>query len=186
MTIRIAFYIWPGPEANGKRCHTIEQHISRFADGVVIAPDRSGSLRLTVTVLREAAHRARTRETSHLAFITETTLTNEADLQRLTEACRSHPAALILGRRQTISRTGWLQRWVERSLPRFWLKIQTGRHLEDPESPLRVYPLAVIDHLRLFQGGKALDTELLVKSAWAEVPFHEVRLEADRETPSSL
>lgn len=135
--------------------------------------------RLTIATLREAAHRARTREASHLAIFPARALPSEADLQCLAEACQTHPEALILGRRQAAAQAGWLQRWTEGSLARFWLKIQTGWHLEDPASPLRIYPLALIDHLRLFQGGEALATEILVKSAWADVPLSEVRLAAD-------
>lgn len=181
-TIRIAFFIWPGPEKNGKPFRAATQQISRVADGVLIAAGNHTAERLTVSVLREAAHRARTHEASHLAIVTAASLSSEMNLKRLVDACRSHPTAIVMGCRQAAGRIGWIARWTERSLPRFWLKIQTGRHLEDPASPLRIYPLAVIDHLRLFQGGKALDTELLIKSAWADVPFHEMALEVGPET----
>ena len=182
ITIRIAFFIWPGPEKNGTPFNAAARQTSRAANGVLIAVGRHAADRLTVSILREAAHRAQTRGASHLAIITAASLSSEVNLQRLVDACRSHPAALVMGCRQAASRIGWRERWVERSLPRFWLKIQTGRHLEDPASPLRIYPLAVIDHLRLFQGGKALATELLIKSAWAGVPFHEVALETNPAT----
>jgi uncharacterized protein (DUF2062 family) len=52
-------------------------------------------------------------------------------------------------------------------------------------SPIRIYPLAVIDHLRLYQSGKALGTEILVKSAWADVPFQEITLDADQTAARS-
>ena len=181
-TIRIAFFIWPGPEKNGTHFNAAARQASRAADGVLIAVGRQAADRLTVSILREAAHRAQTHGASHLAIITAASLFSEVNLQRLVDACRSHPTALVMGCRQAAGRNGWRERWAERSLPRFWLKIQTGRHLEDPASPLRVYPLAVIDHLRLFQGGRALATELLIKSAWAGVPFHEVALETHPAT----
>jgi len=181
MTIRIAFFMYPGPEENGGLDDALGRYVSPSSERVLIPAGRQTPSRLTVDTLREAAHRAHTREASHLAFITDATLSNEGDLQHLTEACRSHPASLIIGRRQAVERAAWPARWTQRRLPRFWLKIQTGRHLEDPASPIRIYPLALIEHLRLYQSGTALDTEILVKSAWADVPFHETATAAAPE-----
>jgi len=68
--------------------------------------------------------------------------------------------------------------------------MQTGRHLRDPLCALRIYPLAVIENLRLYQRGTMLGAEILVKSAWAGVPFHEVAVDTDMAVhhgePSSL
>jgi len=179
MTIRIAFFIYPGPVVCGELGDTAGPHMTPSSERVLIAAGRQTPVRLTVDTLREAAHRAHTRQASHLACITDATLSSEADLQRLTGACRSHPASLIIGCRPADERTGRLARRTQWWLPRFWLKIQTGRHLEDPASPVRIYPLALIEHLRLFQSGKALNTEILIKSAWADVPFYETAITAD-------
>jgi uncharacterized protein (DUF2062 family) len=179
ITIRIAFLIRPGKGKNRQLSEAAAQQIARSAKGVWVAVGNHAAGRLTVSALRAAVHEARTHAASHLAVITAASLFNETDLQRLAETCRSHPAALIIGRRPADGRTGYAARGAAWSPPRFWLKIQTGRHLHDPVSPLRIYPLALLDHLHLYQSGKALDTEMLIKSAWAGVPFREVALEAD-------
>ena len=179
MTIRIALSIIPDPEAGGEFPGPGDAAPLPSSDWVMIAADDPAPGRLTVSALREAAHRARNRAASHMAIFPARALPSGADLRRMAEACRSHPGAVILGRRQAAAQPGWPQPWIEKSPARFWLKIQTGCHLDDPTSPLRIYPLALIDHLRLFQGGRALETEILVKSAWADVPLREVRLETD-------
>jgi uncharacterized protein (DUF2062 family) len=170
MHTRIAIVIPSGPG---------EKHVPGATEWVLLAADAPAARILKVSALREAVHRARTHEASHLAVVQGRLLAEGSDLQRLAEACRSRPEAVIIGRRQVPTETGWSSGWSERMLPRFWLKIQTGRHLEDPASPMRIYPLAALDHLRLYQGGRALDTEILVKSAWADIPFQEVAVDTD-------
>ena len=105
-------------------------------------------------------------------------------IQKLVTACQAHPEALIIGHRTPILGTGRHRRWLGEKIPRFWLKIQTGRHLTDPLCGLRIYPLAVIENLRLYQRGTTLNTEILVKSAWADVPFQEVPVDTDIPVPS--
>jgi hypothetical protein len=99
------------------------------------------------------------------------------DIQKMVAACQAHPDALVIGWRPPALLTGWHRRWIGRRWPRFWLKMQTGRHLRDPLCALRIYPLAVIENLRLYQRGAMLGAEILVKSAWAGVPFHEVAVD---------
>jgi len=140
--------------------------------------------RLLGSHLRAAAHRARAHAATHLMVIRHWASSVMPDIQNLVTTCQAHPEALIIGRRPTVSRTGIWPRWAEQTSPRFWLKLQTGRHLDDPLCALRIYPLAIIENLRLYQRGTALNTEILVKSAWADVPFQEVAIDTDRSVPT--
>jgi len=140
--------------------------------------------RLLGTHLRAAAHRARAHAATHLIVMRHRPSTLMPGIQELFTACQAHPEALIIGRRTTILGTGRHRRWFGEKIPRFWLKIQTGRHLTDPLCSLRIYPLAVIENLRLYQRGTTLNTEILVKSAWADVPFQEVPVDTDIPVPS--
>ena len=129
-----------------------------------------------------AAREARAQGATHLAILPDRSASPPENLHKLAAACRANPEAVIVGRRPSDAAAGSARRWIERVWPRFWLKMQTGRHLEDPASPVRVYPLGLVEHLRLHQGGQALDNEILVKSAWADVALEEVPL--DEETPA--
>ena len=176
MTIRIAFAILPDPETTGASGNLQTMEIPLPADWIVLAADGLVPGRLTIAVLREVCQQARTQQASHMAIFPVGALPGRTDRQRLDAVCRSHPAALIIGSRSVPSQT--VKPRSGRALARFWLKVQTGRHMEDPASPVRIYPLVLVDHLRLYQSGRALHTEMLIKAAWAGVPFQEVALDA--------
>lgn len=139
--------------------------------------------KLLGTHLRTAAHRARAHAATHLIVMRHRSSAIMPDIQKLVTACQAHPDALIIGQRPPILAAGWHRRWFGEKIPRFWLKIQTGRHLTDPLCSLRIYPLTVIENLRLYQRESTLNTEILVKSAWADVPFQEVPVDTDIPVP---
>ena len=146
--------------------------------------------RLLGTHLRTAATRARALEATHLMVLRHWPSAIMPDIHKMAAVCQAHPDALVIGYRPPAWQTGFRRRWTGRRLPRFWLKMQTGRHLHDPLCALRVYPLAIIENLRLYQRGAILGAEILVKSAWADVPFNEVGVDTDLSVhhgePSSL
>lgn len=139
--------------------------------------------RLLGTHLRAAAHRARAHAATHLIVMRHGASPTMPDIRKLVTACQAHPEALIIGQRPPMPGVGQHRGWRGEKIPRFWFKMQTGRHLTDPLCALRIYPLAVIENLRLYQQGSTLNTELLVKSAWADVPFQEVTLAAHLSVP---
>ncbi len=201
MTTRIAIVVLPGP---GRAMPTIVKTslppTCIIVEGInppAATPTKGDAStapavpgRLLGTHLRTAATRARALEATHLMVLRQWPPTIMPDIQKMVAACQAHPDALVIGWRPPALRTGWRRRWIGRRWPRFWLKMQTGRHLRDPLCALRIYPLAVIENLRLYQRGAMLGAEILVKSAWADVPFHEVAVDTDLSVhhgePSSL
>jgi len=201
MTTRIAIVLLPGP---GSATPTIVKaglppncFIVEGLNPPAATPTKAGSLaspavpgRLFGTHLRTAATRARALEATHLMVLRQWPPAIMPDILKMAAACQAHPEALVIGHRPAALQTGLHRRWIGRRLPRFWLKMQTGRHLRDPLCALRVYPLAVIENLRLYQRGPVLGGEILVKCAWADVPFHEVGVDTDLSVhhgePSSL
>jgi len=141
------------------------------------------TVRLLGTHLRAAAHRARAHAATHLIVMHYGASPTMSDIRKLVTACQAHPEALIIGQRPPLPGVGQHRGWRGEKIPRFWFKMQTGRHLSDPLCALRLYPLAVIENLRLYQQGTTLNTEILVKSAWADVPFQEVVLATDLSVP---
>jgi uncharacterized protein (DUF2062 family) len=201
MTTRIAIVVLPGP---GRAMPTIVKTslppTCIIVEGInppAATPTKGDAStapavpgRLLGTHLRNAATRARALEATHLMVLRQWPPTILPDIQKMVAACQAHPDALVIGWRPPALVTGWRRRWIGRRWPRFWLKMQTGRHLRDPLCALRLYPLAVIENLRLYQRGSMLGAEILVKSAWAGVPFHEVAVDTAMAVhhgePSSL
>lgn len=179
MHIRIATLLLSGPDTAAVPSGPSGSDPALPADCVLLHHGGRPIIRLSGPRLIAAAKRARDCGATHLTILPGWKPSLESDLEKLVGACRAHPQALIVGRRPPVTAARCRRAWVERVWPRFWLKMQTGRHLDDPQSPLRVYPLAVIEHLGLYQRGGCLDTEILVKAAWADMAFREVAV-ADR------
>jgi uncharacterized protein (DUF2062 family) len=132
------------------------------------------------TALQEATVIARRAGATHIAWITLDRAPALEAVEQLLAAVKRHPDSILIGS-QTADTAGAKtvpgasQRWA-----RFWLRVQTGRRLRAPLSGLRVYPLAVLDHIRRHQTGTAVHTEIMVKALWAEVPLVEVEIDAPR------
>ena len=86
--------------------------------------------------------------------------------------CR--PEAIIVGKRNFQGlNVPWITRFG-RHFSNFWLRVQTGQLIGDSQSGFRVYPLKVLELLKLRKSGFAFEVEVLVKAAWAGVELREV------------
>ena len=52
----------------------------------------------------------------------------------------------------------------------FWFKFETGIKLQDTQSGFRLYPLRVIKNMKFFTTKFEFEIEVIVKSAWRDVP----------------
>lgn len=52
----------------------------------------------------------------------------------------------------------------------FWFKFETGIKLQDTQSGFRLYPLRVIKDMKFFTTKFEFEIEVIVKSAWSDVP----------------
>ena len=184
MPIRIAIAVTNGPEPTGVSASEKNEYaVSLPGDCVMMKESQTPAGRRTAAHLLETVRRARAMKATHLMLLDRWEPSIKPDIYRLIRACRTHPTALIIGRRPSDSQTGFRRRWPGRRIPRFWLKMQTGRHLSDPLCPLRIVPLTILENLKFHQGGATLGLEILVKSAWADIPFQEVALATDSPIP---
>lgn len=90
------------------------------------------------------------------------------------EAARSHPQALVLGRRSgqatgmpQANRIGW-----HMSALGIWL--ETGVRVADSQCGLRVYPLSMLDAVRCQAGRFGFEAEVITRAVWAGLPLVEV------------
>jgi glycosyltransferase involved in cell wall biosynthesis len=97
-----------------------------------------------------------------------------ADYRQFIPLASRYSEAIIVGKRNFgginvpgITRFG-------RHFSNFWLRVQTGQSIGDSQSGFRVYPLKVLERLKLREPGFAFEVEVLVKAAWAGVELREV------------
>ncbi len=140
---------------------------------------------LPVTVLRHetnrgkgaailtAAREARRLGMTHIATIDADGQHDPADLSGLLAVIEETPLAVVVGKRDfdTANVPGGSR--FGRGFSNFWLRLQTGKSLGDTQSGFRIYPLRVLEGLRLGEVHYSFEVEVLVKAAWAGVPLRE-------------
>ncbi|MHB8069945.1 MAG: DUF2062 domain-containing protein [Desulfobaccales bacterium] len=102
-----------------------------------------------------------------------------ADLPKFLEEMKSHPDALIIGRRNL---TGGGKRFKSRLLrahSNFWVWVLTQQWVGDSQCGFRAYPLASTLELFLRKQKYDFEIEVLVKGLWSGIPVQEVAIDVD-------
>ena len=143
---------------------------------------------LGVPVLREATNKGKgaaimiaAREAArmgmtHLVTIDADGQHDPADIHQLFEVLREEPFAIVVGKRDFNTSNVPGSSRFGRKFSNFWLRLQTGRSLEDTQSGFRAYPLAVLEGLKLKETRYSFEIEVLVKAAWAGVPLRDAEI----------
>ena len=121
-----------------------------------------------------AAKASRRLGTTHIVTMDADGQHDPADYRKFVPMAIRCPEAIIVGKRNLRAiNVPWITRFG-RHFSNFWLRIQTGQSIGDSQSGFRVYPLKVLEHLKLRETGFAFEVEVLVKAAWAGVELREV------------
>jgi len=130
-----------------------------------------------------AAKASRRLGTTHIVTMDADGQHDPADYRQFVSLASCCPEAIIVGKRNfrginvpAITRFG-------RHFSNFWLRVQTGQSIGDSQSGFRVYPLNVLERLKLRQPGFAFEVEVLVKAAWAGVELREVDISVHYPPP---
>lgn len=91
---------------------------------------------------------------------------NLCDARRLADFARLFPADLIIGDRQIDRHPVPANSRRGRDISRFWLWLQTGEDIPDPQCGLRIYPLPPTAHTRCVAKRFDFETEILARLAW--------------------
>ena len=140
---------------------------------VVSHPENLGKGSAILTGAREALKRGMT----HIVTIDADGQHDPFDFKRFIPVLMEDPHAIIVGRRnfQNFKRANIPGSAVfGRSFSNFWLRVQTGQTLGDTQSGFRIYPLFVIERLKLRERRYSFEIEILVKAAWAGIRLREV------------
>lgn len=121
-----------------------------------------------------AAEASRCLGMTHIVTIDADGQHNPVDFRKFVPLAIEYPNAVIVGKRnfQAIKVPGLTR--FGRHFSNFWLRIQTGQSIGDSQSGFRVYPLKVLERLKLQETRFAFEVEVLVKAAWAGVVLREV------------
>jgi len=119
------------------------------------------------------AREARRLGMTHIATIDADGQHNPEDLRRFFPLVRRSPDAIIVGRREFENANVPRANRFGRGFSNFWLRLQTGRRLGDAQSGFRVYPVWILERLKLYEKRYTFEIEVLVKAAWAGVELLE-------------
>jgi len=120
-----------------------------------------------------AAREARRLGMTHIATIDADGQHNPEDFRRFLPLIEKYPDAIIVGKRDFGHADVPRANRFGRGFSNFWLRLQTGRDLGDAQSGFRVYPLWVLENLKLYEKRYTFEIEVLVKAAWAGVELIE-------------
>ena len=99
------------------------------------------------------------------------------DIEKFVPLMRADEPAIIIGSRDFTTANVPASSRFGRSFANFWLKVETGRTVDDCQSGFRAYPVAYLNRLR-FKGSRYdFEAEVLARAAWAglalkTVPVH--------------
>lgn len=119
------------------------------------------------------AREARRLGMTHIATIDADGQHNPKDFRRFLPLIQKSPNAIIVGKRDFEHADVPRANRFGRGFSNFWLRLQTGKALGDAQSGFRVYPLSVLENLKLYEKRYTFEIEVLVKAAWAGVELLE-------------
>jgi len=93
------------------------------------------------------------------------------DIETLVCVAEKHPDALIVGERKFNNPNMPQSSRFANNFSNFWFMVQTGRKLPDTQTGFRMYPLQKIGKIRLFTNRYEAELEILVRSAWLNIPI---------------
>ncbi len=118
---------------------------------------------------REAARMGMT----HLVTIDADGQHDPADMQQIFKILKEEPCSIVVGKRDFDTSNVPGSSRFGRKFSNFWLRLQTGRSLQDTQSGFRAYPVAVLEGLKLKETRYSFEIEVLVKAAWAGVSLRD-------------
>lgn len=133
-----------------------------------------GSNRGKGAAILTAAKACRQLGMTHIATIDADGQHDPVEIRSFIPKVHSEPFSVIVGKRNLKTRDVPGLTKFGRHFSNFWFRLQTGQALGDTQSGFRVYPLVVLENLRLREKRFAFEVEILVKAAWAGVKLQEV------------
>ena len=129
-----------------------------------------------------AAKASRRLGATHIVTMDADGQHDPADFRHFIPMATRCSEAIVVGKRNFERNVPGITRFGRR-FSNFWLRIQTGQSIGDSQSGFRVYPLKVLERLKLRESGFAFEVEVLVKAAWAGVELRQVDISVHYPPP---
>jgi len=124
--------------------------------------------------VKTGADEARRLGATHIITIDADGQHDPGDLHKFFAAIKDKPLAVHVGCRNFETENVPRASRFGRSFSNFWLRVQTGRKLQDTQSGFRAYPVAIFEHLKFTEVRYSFEVEVLVRSAWAGLDLCDV------------
>jgi glycosyltransferase involved in cell wall biosynthesis len=130
-----------------------------------------------------ASHYVEEQGGSHLITIDADGQHYPEDINRFLPLLREDEPAVIIGSRDFNTENVPGSSRFGRSFANFWLRVETGQHVDDCQSGLRAYPVSYLNRLT-FKGSRYdFEAEVLAKAAWAGLKLRTVPIQVKYPKP---
>jgi uncharacterized protein (DUF2062 family) len=124
--------------------------------------------------LKACFARAHQQKKTHVVTLDSSGRLGDDSLRILCGTARKNPRALVIGvRRREKKFPARLFIYFRRYAANIWIRLFTGISLQDTRSSMRVYPLKLVQNLRLRSSFNDIDQEIILKAAWNYFPLRE-------------
>lgn len=93
------------------------------------------------------------------------------EIALLVEKSNENPSAIVIGSRNLQAENMPGKNTFANKFSNFWFKVETGLKMDDTQSGFRLYPLHEIANRKYFTHHYDFELEVLVRSAWREIPI---------------
>lgn len=112
---------------------------------------------------------------NHIVTIDADAQHDPREIPLFISAAKAHPQALILGVRKFDNTVPFGSRFG-RKFGNFWVRVQTGKKVQDIQSGYRCYPVAMLNVLTVWSKRYAFEVEVVVRALWAGFSVEEVAI----------
>ncbi len=119
--------------------------------------------------LREGFREAQRQHFTHVLTLDADGQHYPEDIPSMLRVLRANPCAMIVGSRQLQQENMPARNTFANRFSNFWFTFQTGLHLPDTQTGMRIYPMRYMKGLSLLTSRYEAELELLVFMAWANV-----------------
>jgi hypothetical protein len=127
--------------------------------------------------LRQGFAKAKTLGFSYALTMDSDGQHDAGDIPKFIDAVQNHPDSLIIGSRNLQQENMPSKNTFANKFSNFWFTVQTGLRLPDTQTGFRLYPLLKMQGLRPFSSRYEAELELLIRSAWRNIPLRAVPIQ---------
>lgn len=126
------------------------------------------------SMIMHAARYAAEHGYTHILTLDADGQHDPGDIPTLVSAAEKMPQAIVIGVRKFDATTVPFSSRFGRAFGGFWVHLQTGCAIHDIQSGLRIYPVNVLNVLKVWSKRYAFEVEITVRALWAGFKVCEV------------